>query len=253
MAVEWQLTAVEFDVVWRELGLGDPVYPIDVPSPGPTHQDRARLVGAVLEDLAERGVLDGGELPPALVRTLTSLAGAEVLIDGRVQLRDHLRVAATRAGDEAAMVMQLGDEVRVRAFDGARLSAALAELLPPVPPAPGHSMSLSYRALTEALAELGRGGGLWEFEHSLRTSGVRGPDARRLAGLVGGEQASGAQFGVTLRGRGGVHRAGTVSWFATPEGGGVLVQRQGDSDWVSVVPGDAARLVVRLEELAAGR
>ena len=51
MASEWRLSAVEFDVLWRELRLGQPPYPLDIPSPGTTirHDDeeRAEIVATV--------------------------------------------------------------------------------------------------------------------------------------------------------------------------------------------------------------
>ncbi len=249
MVAEWPLTAVEFDVLWRDrLRLGEPPYPLEVPSPGTSHEERALIVAAATADLAGRGVLHDGEPPPELADAMTMLATGDELIDGHLVFAEHVRLAATRAGDRAAMALQSGDRVTVRLFDGARLGSTLVELLPQVPPAHGQSVSLSYRALTDALTGLGAGASLWEFEQQLKAAGVRGQDVRWIAGMVGGTGASGAQLGVTRR----AGRVGLVSWFATADGG-VLMQRHGDSDWITVAPGDPARVVARLEDLTAAR
>jgi hypothetical protein len=241
--MEWPLSAVEFDVLWREAGFGEPPYPIELASPGTTHAERASIVATALAGLAGRGI-DREDVTD----TLAMLVHGEVLVDGRVQLDEHVRLLATRIGDHAAVVTQRGEDLLVRRLDGARLGAALTQVLPQVPPAHGQSVSLSYRALTAALSGLGDGGSLWDFEQALKLAGVRGPDVRWFAGMVGGGGGAGAQFGVTARG----HRLGLVAWYATADGG-VLMQRHPDSDWVTVAPGDASRLVARLEELATAR
>jgi len=245
MVAEWPLSAVEFDVLWRDLlRLGEPPYPLEVPSPGTTDEERAGIVAVVTADLGGRGLLVDGAPLPELVDAMTMLARGDVLVDGHLVFDEHVRMAATRVGDHAAMVLQLGERISVRLFDGARLGSAIIGLLPEIQSAHGQSVSLSHQALTDALAGLGRGASLWEFEQELKAAGVRGQDVRWIAGMVGGADAGGAQLGVTERGR----RVGLVSWFATADGG-VLMQRQGDSDWITVAPGDPARVVARLEQL----
>jgi EspG family len=245
----WDLADVEFDVLWRELGLGAPPYPIEVPSPGTTYEERAQIVEAVRGGLAARGIRP--EL--GLTEALTLAATNEVLLDGHLVLDEHLRLLAARAGDRATMVLQRGPDLQVRAMPGPRLAAALTELLPPIPPAHGQSVRLPAEVLSGALRRLGEGGSIWELEDALRQAGIRGPDARWIAALAQGPaRASAAQLGLVVRGPGGERRLGPLSWYAT-EDGGVVVQRQAGSDWVTIAPGDPARLVARLEDLAAAR
>jgi hypothetical protein len=258
MTGEWRLSDVEFDVVWRELGFGTPPYPLELPSPGTTHDERSEIVATVRTGLAARGLTgEDGAPRPELADALTLLATSDVLIDGHLVLAEHIRLVAARSGDRAAMTLQLRERLIVRAVAGPRLSAALTELLPATPPAPGQSLSLPYQALEEALRRLGEGGGGWEFEQALRAAGVRGQDVRWMAGLAtAGGRSTGAQFGVTLRHGiegnrdGGERRDGVLSWYATEEGG-VVIHRQDGGDWVTVAPGDAARLIGRLDELTA--
>lgn len=249
MPDEWRLSAVEFDVVWRELGFGAPPYPLELPSPGTTDDERAEIVDAVTTALDERGVrLDDG-----LQDALALVAGSDVLYDGHLVLDDHIRLLAARTGDRAAAVLQHGDELAVWALPGPRLGRLVTELLPQTPPAPGQSVRLPAEVLAGALRALSEGESVWEFEETLRRAGVRGPDVRWIAGLAQAPSANGAQFGVTERGRdGGERRLGLVSWYATEEGG-VIIQRQPGSEWLTIAPGDAARIVTRLDAIVAGR
>lgn len=250
---EWPLSALEFDVVWRELGFGDPPYPIDVPSPGTSHTERAQIVDDVAARLRERGVMRADGLDPLLVRSLTMVATGEFVIDGRIESEQNLRLAAARAADHAALVVQLGDRIGVSAFPGPRLTSVLTELLPPVAPAHGQSVSLSHSLFTDALRGYGETGSAWDFERALKDGGVRGSDVRWIAGVVHGSGATSAQLGVTRRAQGRTdRRLGFVSWLATADGG-VVLQRHGDSDWMTLAPCDPARLVARLDELAEQR
>src|SRR5215212_5780958 len=103
MTGEWRLQDVEFDVLWRGLGFGAPPYPLELPSPGTTHEERDRIEATVATGLADSGLAgeDGTPLPE-LAGALTLLATSEVLIDAHLVLTEHVRVAATRAGERAA-------------------------------------------------------------------------------------------------------------------------------------------------------
>lgn len=250
---EWPLSDVEFDVLWRELGHGEPPYPIDVPSPGTTHTERARVVADVAAALRGRGVFDADGPDPRLADALSLVATSDLVIDGRIEAERNLRLVAARAGDRAALVVQLGERIGVSAFAGPRLTAVLTDLLPAAPPLPGQPVSVSHSVFTGALRGYGETGSAWDFEHALRQGGVRGGDVRWIAGVVHGTGASAVQLGVTRRERGRTtRRLGHVSWLATAEGG-VVLQRQDASEWLTLAPCDAPRLVARLEELAARR
>jgi EspG family len=254
MVSEWRLSAVEFDVLWRELRLGEPPYPFDIPSPGTTYEERAEIVATVTAALAARG-LTGGDGAP--VRELSDamhlLASSEVTIDGRLMLDERIGLAAARVADRAVIILQRRERLVVRAMAGPRLVAALTELLPPTPPARGQSLRLTYEALTGALTRLGESGSIWEFGQALKDAGIpgiRGQDIRWLAALMNAKNSNGAQFGVTMRrSDGGKQRRGLLSWYAT-EDGGVVIQRQQGGDWVTITPGNPAHVVARLSDMA---
>jgi len=252
MAGEWRLSAVEFDVLWRELGFGEPPYPLELPSPGETDDERARIVSETLDDLAARRLVDRelADREAGLLAALVLLGTSQVVIDAHLVLADHVRLVAARTGDRAALVLQLRERLIVRAIPGPRLDEALTELLPAVPAAHGQSVTVPHAVLTAALSQLGEGGGAWDFEQALRDAGVRGQDVRWIAGLIWAERGDGAQFGATARWPGGgEQRLGYLSWFATGDGG-VVIHRQGDGQWVTLAPGDPSRLVARLLDMA---
>lgn len=256
--VEWRLSAVEFDVLWREFGRGMPPYPLELPSPGTTYEERAVIVDEVWAELARRGIVEansGGahrRLPPHIDDTLTVLDSGEIIIDGLVDVGEQVGLLAARQGAKGALVMQRGDDLLLLGtMDGAMLSGALIELLPDVPAARGQSISLPYDVLSEVLKKLAHGDvdGV-EFEQTLRDVGVSARDVRWIAGLAQGDQNHAVQFGVNVHG----NRVGVLSWYAT-EQGGVLVTRRKEptGDWVTISPSDPTRLVGRLDELVASQ
>ena len=252
---EWRLSAVEFDVLWREFGRGLPPYPLDLPSPGTTYGEREQIVAQIWAQLAGRGVVEAGpqrRLPPDIDEALTVLANGRVVIDGIIDLGEQVGLLAAKDGVRAALVMQRDDDIRLlAAMDAALLPARLVELLPRVPPAHGQSVSLPYQLLTDVLGKLARGDiDSLEFEQSLRAAGVSARDVRWIAGLAQGDQSHAVQFGVNIEGS----RIGVLSWYAT-EQGGVLVTRQKapDGDWVTITPSDPVRVIGRLDELAGTR
>lgn len=254
--VEWRLSAVEFDVLWREMELGEPPYPLELPSPGATYDERDEIVDTVWGELAQRGIVAADDDPPPdLADALTLLATGEVTIDAQLALDVKLQALAAHSGPRGAVVAQRDDQVLLQTMDGARVTSALVEMLPAVPAAHGQSVSLPEAPYTAALTRLANGdGGIWEFERALRDAGVSGRDVRWIAALAQAERTHGAQFGVNLRLGGRYERAGFLSWYASPEGAVLIHRRPGSGgDWVTIAPIDAVRLAGLIDELAAGR
>jgi ESX secretion-associated protein EspG len=252
---EWRMSAVEFDVLWREFGRGLPPYPLDLPSPGTTYGERAQVVAEIWAQLARRGLVDGGprrRLPADIDDALSVLAKGRIVIDGIIDLGDQVCLLAAKDGARAALVLQREDDIQLLAtMDAALLSGRLVELLPSAPPAHGQPVSLPYQLLTDVLGKLASGDiDSTEFERLLRVAGVSGRDVRWIAGLAQGDQSHAVQFGINIEG----NRVGVLSWYAT-EQGGVLVTRQKapDGDWVTITPSDPVRVVSRLDELAGSR
>jgi hypothetical protein len=255
--VEWRLSDVELDVLWRELELGEPPYPLELPSPGATYDERDEIVDRVWGELAQRGVVepDADDPPPALADALALLATGDVTIDLQLALDVKLQALAARSGPRGVVVAQRQDQVLLQTMDGARVTGALVEMLPAAPPAHGQSISLPDAPFSAALTKLVNGeGGIWEFEQALRDAGVSGRDVRWIAAMAQSERTQGAQFGVNVR-RGEKHeRAGFLSWYANDSGSVVLHRKPGSSgDWITIAPADSGRLVAMLGELAAGQ
>src|SRR5215204_3989394 len=97
--VEWRLSAVELDVLWREFGRGLPPYPLELPSPGTTFEERAEIVTGVWAQLAGRGVVAPGpdrRLPPDIDEALSVLENGRVVIDGILDFGEQVGLLAAR-------------------------------------------------------------------------------------------------------------------------------------------------------------
>ena len=58
------LSTLEFDVLWESERLPRKHVALDVPSPGRTHSERARLVAGAMAGLRGRGLVEGDRAMP---------------------------------------------------------------------------------------------------------------------------------------------------------------------------------------------
>jgi ESX secretion-associated protein EspG len=241
--LSWDLSTVEMDVLVETLRLPSLPYPLEVPSPGVTFDDRRRHVEAVLADLAGRGLVRT-DLTGDLGVAIELLASGELVIDGRLAVGRPLDLVGALRGDQAALAVQTGDTVRVSLVHERDLVRLIVDMLPPLRRLTGNSKSIPHEALTNALTAFAESGDYFEFERILTQAGVRDQDVRLLAGLVRAGSAA-AQFGVALRTpTTDAYRERRVwAWYAT-EAGGVLLSNDstGSPAWTTLVPADPARV-----------
>jgi EspG family len=242
--LNWDLSTADMDVLVETLRLPSLPYPLEVPSPGETFDDRRRHVAAVLADLAGRGLVHGTDLTGDLGVALELLASGERVIDGRLAVGQPLDLVAALRGDQAALAVQAGDTVRVSLVHDRDLVRLIVGMLPPLGRLTGNSTSIPYEPLTNALTTIAESGDHFEFERILVRAGVRDQDLQLLAGLVRAGSAA-AQFGVALRTPAtDVYRERRVwAWYATEAGGVLLSNDSTDSPaWTTLVPADPARV-----------
>lgn len=236
------LSRLEFDVLWRHLGLKSMPVALHVASPGTTIAERDRLVQAAWDSLHAKGLGRAVDLDPRLHRMLTVLERPDTEVDGRFWLDREIRVlAAMRAGD--AVLATLTDQaLTLREAAPTGLPREALTTLPAAPAGPGASVTMPAARFDAAARAATTPEG---FEAALAGQGLRGDDARRLRGMIGDVTAQG-QFGGAARDRWGArHRADhVVSFFDTPDGRYVQIRRAsaGGEPWVTIAPADVRRI-----------
>jgi hypothetical protein len=240
----WTLSTVDIDVLVELSVLPAPPYPLDVPSPGVTFDERRRHVAAVRADLADRGLVHGTEPVGDLGEALTLLATGELVVDGRFSTDRPFDLVGVVRGEQAALAMQTGDTVQLSHVHDHALIGMIVDLLPPARKLAGNSTCIPHEAFTRALTAIARSGDFVEFERILGQAGVRDPDVRLLTELVRADGAA-AQFGVATRTPAtDVYRERRVwTWYATDAGGVLLgLDSRDSSAWTTLVPADPARV-----------
>jgi len=231
------LSAVEFDVVWRSLGLGAPPVVLLLPSPGRTHTERRRIEAQAWRALRERGLgVDHG-----LAEFMRRLAAPSPRVEVRVWGASTRR--AVLAG--GMLAWRRDDTVVLEPCDSA--TTAVIGVLGGGRPGPGRAASVPDADLTAALRRPSGAG--------LRADLVaRGGDPTE-AGLVGRmlhAVAERAQIAVVLTDRwGALRRSALLEVLDSPAGRYLLTRSHGGdgSCWATVAPVDDRRLRRRVDDL----
>jgi hypothetical protein len=244
------LSALEFDVLWEHLRLGDMPLAVKVPSPGKTHEERALLEARVWANLEARGLGRRVEIDQDIEDVLGVLAKPAHEVDGRVFVGRNVRVLAAAIGDNAA-VAELSDEtVTLRRTSESGLPSAALSVLPAVPAGPGRSVTLP----TADFERAARAGGRSQegFAQALLTVGLRADDAETLVEMIKDVVHTG-NFGAATRDRLGRRRRASrvVSFFDTEDGRYVQIRRPADDGtlWTTISPADMRKLTHHLTEL----
>jgi len=247
------LSHVEFDLLWEHLGFTERPYPLDVRSFGFTVDERAGLREQVRTSLRDKGLHDGHEVAPRLEELLNLLGRHTVSVDGQLSVGEHLKVVAAGHGRFGVLAAQTDDEIRVARVRDARLVPAVCALLPDEKPGPGGAARLPKAVFDEAVEEFGRRG-YAGLERTLTSGGVTGRDLRTVTTLVESGRHGGGQLAANNVDQVGRRtRTPVLNWFDT-EAGRYLVHTEVTRDrveWLTIAPGDTARVEQRLTELAA--
>jgi len=252
----FMLSALEYDLVWAELGLGQMRYPLEVQSHGRTMEERARLRSDNRKPMNDSGLLIDGEVDPELATMLRILANPTRLIDLVGFSRGMLRSVAALGYDGAVLATLTDRGLSVRPIRDTALVSSIVGVLPDLPAGEGQSMSVPLAAMRAAAVapdpeDFGDDpfGGEVELTEAdlLIKNGVSRSDAVALAELAEGRNGGG-QFGVSVAGRRGakMRRADSmVTWFDTRRGRYLMFS---DGAWVSLAPAGPDRIAWRIEE-----
>lgn len=241
------LSALEFDVLWEHLGLGEQPLILTVPSPGKTDEERAEFVQQAWSGMYGRGLGGPTSVHPELERLVRLLERPDREVDARLL---GIRAIAAVAGGEAVLATLVGDTVTVRATSAASLSSTMTGLLPQAPAGPGRSVSIP-TADFEAAAKAG-GNNKIAFERALYERGVRGDDIAVLLEMIKDVTASG-NFGCAMRDTLGKRRRTerVVAFFDTEDGRYANVRKPGvdGSLWTTLSPADTRRLTGHVQAM----
>lgn len=251
------LSRLEYDVCWESLGLGEFPTVLNMNSHGSTMDERRQLARQAWESLDRRGLVDGpGELHPDLHDSLETLARPEWEVDARVRSNDQpmVRAVAAASGDFAVRAV-LGPEVLVlERISPSSLAWSMVDLAPHYPAGRGGSVTLPASALDRAMAASGEDPR--RFREALVAEGLSGPDADRIAGMVGdvvrmgqfGAARTPRQHALTVRRQ----RASHAVTFYDTSGGRFQFSRRPSPDgqeWSTLAPADNRALLTQVQEL----
>jgi EspG family len=245
------LTALEFDVLWEHLDLGDMPLVLKVPSPGTTNAERAALVERAWFSLEAKGLGRAIHLDDRLAGLLRLLSRPQRELDGRLWIGHGVRLMAAADEEAGVLAVQQGDSLTLQSADGLGLPRHVLSVLPPANAGPGHSVTLPSREFEAAAREATAPK---EFEAALRRRGMREADAVALRDMIGDVVRQG-QFGGAARDKWGrrVRTPRVISFFDTEAGRYLQVRREAESGeaWTTISPADHRRLLHHLTELHA--
>ncbi|MFC6088524.1 ESX secretion-associated protein EspG [Saccharothrix lopnurensis] len=234
------LTHLEFDLLWEDLGTGEPPYPLEVPSHGETQDERDALGGEVLRTLTEAGLADGEEVSPELEDLFGRLAHGSTSVDALVFRPTPWRVLATARGPRGVLAVLNDHEVALEPVTD--LTAAVTRVIGDAPAGPGEPVSLprpAFSAAMDAYARSGHAG----MERALAQARVTGRATRAITTLVDSPRTASGQLAVT----GPAGRSPVLSW--TDTAAGRYAMSTDDTGWVRVTPADTAWLARHLTTL----
>lgn len=243
------LSALEFDVLWEHLRLGQLPLVVKVPSPGKTFEERAQLEQQVWADLEGRGLGRPVEVNPEIEDILSVLAKPDREVDVRAYAGRDVRALAAATGKVAGVAELSKGQVTLRRASPTGLAAAALAVLPSERAGAGSSVTMRTEDF-EAAANAA--GSRKELEEALLSSGIRPDDAAALAEMIKDVSAMG-NFGAAARDKFGRRRRveRVVSFFDTEDGRYVQIRRPAPDGtlWTTISPADARNLVHHVEEL----
>ena len=240
------LSAVEFDVVWRDLGLGAPPVVLQLPSPGRTHRERRRVEAEAWAAVHDRGLAPGSDLTQLLGLLAAPSPRVEVRAWGASTRRAVLAARRSQSGDGGVVARRRDDTVVVEPCGS--VSVAVIGLLAGGRSGPGRAASVPGPELDETLRRPS-GAGLRADLVSLGVDPAEAGLVARMLHAVAGR----AQITCAAPDRWGVmRRSGELLEVLDGPAGRYLMTRTCGGDgtcWITVAPVDDRRLRHRVAEL----
>lgn len=254
----FSLSLAAIDLLWEQLRLGTPVRIFEVPSVGATAEDRARLRGIVLDDLASRDLAHRGRLVPEVEEALVTLGRFGQAIDVAAVLdRDDPsdKVLARVAGNgRTAVLARLRDQtVGFDVHHPDQLVPAAVRLIGDERPGPGRGVTFPEQPAAEPARTARHRAPEEGFRGVFEPAGPerRGYELERRAARTMWERPRTrvGMFTAYGRDRQGRELVGPVlTWFDTEDGRYLGHTRPGPDgqEWTTYAPADSARIAQQL-------
>jgi hypothetical protein len=240
------LSHLEFDLLWEDLGVGEPPYPLEVPSHGETMDERDALGADVLRTLTEAGLADGEEISSELEDLFGLLSHGAISIDALVFRPHPWRVLATSRGTRGVLAVLNDREVALEPITD--LPSAITRIIGDAPAGPGEQVRMP-RSVFSAAMDAYATSGHAAMERALAQAHITGRATRSITTLVDSARKSTGQLAVN----GPSGRSRTLSWTDTAAGRYALTtERVGDEEWVHLSPADTPWLTRHLTALLSG-
>ncbi|MFD2416063.1 ESX secretion-associated protein EspG [Amycolatopsis pigmentata] len=239
------LSHLEFDLLWSDLDLGAPPYPLEIRSHGFTMAERDQLGGRVFESLDEAGLIDGDEVAAWVEDLLVLLSRPVLSVDALIIGQVPLRLVAVAGHRQAVLAVLDHTELALRPIRPAELTEVVADVIGDVGAGPGQPVTLAREAFSAAMNAFASDGHEG-FTAALAREGVTGRAVRALSSIVDSPRTCSGQFAAN----GPAGRSPIVAWFDTEAGRyGVTVEAAGAGRLVTVTPADKRWLAARLSAL----
>jgi hypothetical protein len=237
------LSHLEFDLLWEDLGTGEPPYPLEVPSHGETMDDRDALGGEVLRTLTEAGLADGEDVSAELEDLFGTLSHGTVSVDALVFRPHPWRVLATARGPRGVLAVLNDREVALEPVTD--LPSAITRVIGDTPAGPGEQTRMPRSVFSAAMDAYAKSGHA-ALERALSQANITGRATRAITTLVDSPRKATGQLAAT----GPAGRSRTLSWTDTEAGRYALTtDRQLHTEWVHLTPADTPWLTRHITTL----
>lgn len=257
MAGGFECSMVELDIVGAALGVDVRPFPFQFPVFGDLLSERRRFVELVHRSLTAKGLIDGPSFAPVLAESVSLFGRGRLSIAMLGTAGEHTYCArATSDGRSGVLAVRSGELVRFDPITQDSLVHAVVELLPPLRPGPGGSVTITGpdgtaprdRRDNEDFSERS----YLRIDHTrTKAGGGQWAAAERIMALP---RLGSGYFVVTVRGRNGRESEPlTMNWLDTEAGRFAVLPSVGPDGrtHVTYTPADLARLDQHLSRLVA--
>jgi EspG family len=248
MPTSFGLSFAAVDILSEGLGVNCRMYPFKIPSFGEFFEDRARIAGAIRDDLIQRGLADHKSLAPDVIDAIRLMSDYQVAIGVMGEVEDGRKVFARGAATaRRGMVVLQEDQIfRFEIIRPESLARSVVGLLPTAKAGPGQSVTITKPRPVRRDEEQGFRQPVAMPRSATTTAQLRGAEEILRRRRVGS-----GHFVVTGRDRHGrTTEAPGLAWIDT-DAGRYLVQAHEGEDVTSgtYFPADSARITHQLNEL----